>query len=176
MVKVREALKRGSPLSVTRAVSVLVAGAWATVGVQLKAPVVGSMPAPAGAPASRLYCRLWPASTSAPTAVKLTVSPAWVVRLAKVARVGAWLITLGAPGVGGMKKMGAAASGKRPWLVSLSCAPKTTLSMVLPLGPQRPSSSPSFLRLKLACRLSALLLPTLSAQMKRKAPGAMVVP
>src|SRR5512138_2653288 len=52
-------LMGGTPLSVTRTVSVLVEGPWSGSGVQLKTPLDESMVAPAGAPGSRLKARVW---------------------------------------------------------------------------------------------------------------------
>src|SRR5262245_54545677 len=47
-------LRLGVPLSVTRTVMLYTPGPWASVGVQVKAPVLGLMLAPAGASAWRL--------------------------------------------------------------------------------------------------------------------------
>ncbi len=57
--KVLVALSGGVPVSVTRIVMVLVLGTGAFVVTQLKAPVVGVMLAPAGAPGSSAKTRLW---------------------------------------------------------------------------------------------------------------------
>src|SRR4029453_16584148 len=48
-VKVRVSLSGGAPLSVTRTVNVFVLGPCASVGVQVKTPVLGSRFAPGGA-------------------------------------------------------------------------------------------------------------------------------
>src|SRR5205823_4588847 len=53
-LNVRAVLIAGEPSSVTRTVRVKVFGPWASVGVQVNMPVTGSIPAPAGAPGSRL--------------------------------------------------------------------------------------------------------------------------
>src|SRR5258708_16892188 len=50
MVIVFSSKRLGEPLSVTRTVTGKLPGPWASVGVQVKAPVAGSMLAPAGAP------------------------------------------------------------------------------------------------------------------------------
>ena len=54
IVIVSKSSKAGVPLSVTRTVTLNVPGPSASVGVQLKTPVCGSIVAPAGAPASRV--------------------------------------------------------------------------------------------------------------------------
>src|SRR5882672_8226327 len=59
-VKRRDAVSGGAPLSATVTVMVLVAGPWASAGVQVNTPVLGSMNAPAGAPPPRLNVRVWP--------------------------------------------------------------------------------------------------------------------
>src|SRR6185436_13408725 len=53
-VKVLVSLPEGEPLSVTRTVIELVLGPWASVGVQLKRPLLELIEAPLGTPASRL--------------------------------------------------------------------------------------------------------------------------
>src|SRR4051794_33930277 len=54
MLVVSKARNAGTPLSVTRTVTVLVLGPCASVGVQLKTPEEELIPAPEGAPGSRL--------------------------------------------------------------------------------------------------------------------------
>src|ERR1043166_6216617 len=53
------ALAGGTPLSVTRITTAFVLGPCASVGVQVNAPVTGSISAPVGAPGSRLKLRVW---------------------------------------------------------------------------------------------------------------------
>src|SRR5436189_195429 len=53
-VRVLASLRGGEPLSLTRMVRLLVLGVWAGFAVQLKRPLVASIVAPLGAPASRL--------------------------------------------------------------------------------------------------------------------------
>src|SRR5262245_59982682 len=52
--KLFASLRLGEPLSVTRAVMVYVPGPWDSLDVQVNRPVMGWMPAPGGAPESRL--------------------------------------------------------------------------------------------------------------------------
>src|SRR2546425_1223433 len=74
-VKLLVSLRAGEPLSVTRTVIVFVPGPCASVGVQVKMPVAGSITASEGAPASSekvIVC----AGRSASEAAQLMVS--WV--------------------------------------------------------------------------------------------------
>ena len=64
MLNVSAALMAGEPLSVTRTVTVLVLGPWASDGVQANRPLVGLMVAPNGAPESKLKLKDCPASGS----------------------------------------------------------------------------------------------------------------
>jgi hypothetical protein len=77
----------GVPLSVTRTVKL---GDPADVGVQVKAPLVELMLAPAGAP-TRLKVRLFPPPGSVADAVKVRVEPTLTVLFPIVERTGAWL-------------------------------------------------------------------------------------
>src|SRR5580765_7037 len=97
IVMVCAALMAGKPLSVTRTVIEAVLGPCASVGVQLKTPVDGSMPAPAGAPASRLKVRIW-AGRSASVAEAVNVSRVcsfrvWLPMVASTGAVFGWLTT-----------------------------------------------------------------------------------
>ena len=74
-VKVRAAVKLGEPSSVTRTVIRLVLGPCASLGVQVKIPLVGLMTAPAGA-LLRLKVRICAgASMSDAALVKASVAP-----------------------------------------------------------------------------------------------------
>src|SRR5580765_3498660 len=57
-MKLRVSLEGGKPSSVTRTVIRLVLGPCASVGVQENAPLVALMPAPGGAPGSKLKVRV----------------------------------------------------------------------------------------------------------------------
>src|SRR5204863_7378290 len=82
IVKDFKSLIMGDPSSATRTVKTFVPMA-ASVGVQLKSPLVGLTEAPVGAPASRLnVSTLTGMSGSAAIAVKVTGLPAYTVRSA----------------------------------------------------------------------------------------------
>src|SRR2546427_118131 len=90
MVIVSLSLRFGVPLSVTRKVTVLVPGPWASVGVQVNRPFVGSIVAPAGEPGSRLNVnKLVGVSESLAVAVKLNSVPSVTALLPIAARTGA---------------------------------------------------------------------------------------
>src|SRR5438132_659834 len=79
-VKVRASLNAGEPLSVTRMVMLLVLGPCASLGVQLKRPLVPLMLAPEGAPASKLKLKdCAGTSESLALAVKLRRLPSLIV-------------------------------------------------------------------------------------------------
>src|SRR6267378_4033661 len=70
-------LKFGTPLSVTRTVMLLVVFASSTLVGQVKIPFVALMPAPAGAPESRLKAKIFSGrSGSVAEFVKTSVVPA----------------------------------------------------------------------------------------------------
>ena len=80
MVIVSESSSAGVPSSVTRTVTSNVPGPSASLGVQLNAPVVGSIAAPVGAPESKLNVRLLAGtSASLAVAVKLSSTPSSTV-------------------------------------------------------------------------------------------------
>src|SRR5205814_2212146 len=54
----RAALRLGTPLSVTKTVTMLVEGGWLVGGVQVNTPLAASMVAPAGAPGAKLKVRM----------------------------------------------------------------------------------------------------------------------
>src|SRR4029453_10874772 len=82
-LNVRVALKLGTPLSVTRTVTGLVLGPWASVGVQLTPPLLALIVMPAGAPGSILYVSvLAGTSLSLPLAVTVSRLPSLTVLLA----------------------------------------------------------------------------------------------
>ncbi len=72
MVKVCQSDNGGLPSSVTRTVIWLVLGPWFSLGRQLKVPLMGSMNAPSGAPASRLKKNVCAGKS---TSAALTVKP-----------------------------------------------------------------------------------------------------
>src|SRR5262245_47103853 len=83
-------LKLGDPLSVTRTVTGLVLGPWASVGVQLTTPLPALIVIPAGAPGSKLYVSvLAGTSVSLPLAVTVKRLPSLTVRSAITASTGA---------------------------------------------------------------------------------------
>src|SRR5437899_3583680 len=59
MLMVSKSLSAGDPLSVTLTVTAYTPGPSASAGVQAKVPVVGLMPAAAGAPGSSEYVSCW---------------------------------------------------------------------------------------------------------------------
>src|SRR5258706_295803 len=85
----RVPLKGGVPLSVTRIMTLVVMGPWASVGVQVKTPLV-VMAAPAGALVSSENVSSW-AGTSASVAVAVNVrsTPSLTIWLVMTARTGA---------------------------------------------------------------------------------------
>src|SRR5262245_58831759 len=88
-VKLFVSLKFGTPLSVTRAVTVLVLGPWASVGVHVKTPLTGLMAAPAGG-SSRLNVSVSPGpSGSVAVRVRVRVVPSFTVWFGMVASTGA---------------------------------------------------------------------------------------
>ena len=113
----------------------------------MKRPLAESMPAPAGAPGPREKVRIcggWSASLA--IAVKLTKLPASTVRSLSRAKVGGvfgvW-IKFAERGVKlVMRNMDAPPSGNRPWLTSVNCGPKVTLSMREPSGAKRAMALP----------------------------------
>ena len=83
------ALRAGNPLSVTRIVTELTLGPCASVGVHVKTPVPGSIPAPTGAPASRLKLKVCAGeSESVAAARKLSSAPSLMVLLPMAANTG----------------------------------------------------------------------------------------
>src|SRR5207249_3876566 len=67
VVRLREALEGGEPPSVTRTVIRFVRGPSASVGVQVKTPLVAFMLAPAGASGSKLKASTSPSGSMAAT-------------------------------------------------------------------------------------------------------------
>src|SRR5262249_50161917 len=85
-------LRLGEPLSDTRTVMLYTPGPWASVGVQVKTPVLVLMAAPAGAPGSRLKVSVCPTSGSVAVAVNVYSACSGMVTLAGTPdNTGGWL-------------------------------------------------------------------------------------
>src|SRR5258706_422415 len=92
MVIVSAALKAGEPFSVTRMGMEFVLGPCASVGVQVKRPVVALIGAPGGAAASRLKLSVCAGmSGSVAAAVNEISVPSGAVRLVMAVRTGGLL-------------------------------------------------------------------------------------
>src|SRR5439155_7519578 len=90
-VKLLVALSGGAPLSVTLMVIGFVLGPCASVGVQVKIPLVGLTVAPAGAPGSRLNVSVSPFGSVA-LLVNVSVDSSLIVLLDTEARTGGLLV------------------------------------------------------------------------------------
>ncbi len=94
---VSRSLNAGLPLSVTTTSKVNVPGPCASVGVQVKTPVVALIVAPAGTcplvPLSRLKVSVCPALASVAVAVNVSGWPSSMLWLPMAASTGAWFVT-----------------------------------------------------------------------------------
>src|SRR5260370_13950786 len=95
IVNVFASLRAGDPSSVTRIVTVLVAGENPIGGIQAKTPLVALMVAPAGAPGSRVYVNeLAGISASVAMAVSISRLPSFTVLSLMGAKTGALFTSL----------------------------------------------------------------------------------
>src|SRR5258708_6882492 len=122
IVKVFASLRGGEPSSVTRIVTVLVAGENPLGGIQAKTPLVALMVAPAGAPGSRVNVNeLAGMSASVAMAVKVSRLPSFTVLSLMGAKTGALFTSLTM-----MVKLLVSLSGRLP-----SSVTRTVMTLVL---------------------------------------------